>query len=177
MSNPIDDEILAMYTGNVGEGHVESEPEDDDQMPAAPPPPRARSNKRKQAPVDHDGFDPELFYDEEDRAELMAKTQLEREMILTKRAEERDNRKLRQELLAKDADAPAPPSGRRPDAKQQAIANIRKAQERKKSATTSKTNRKARYGNKQRLWMYRPSSLPTTQGSGRRRRLPRHRRR
>lgn len=138
MSN-LDDEILAMY--NVGEGHVESEPEDDDQMPAAPPPPRARSNKRKQAPVDNDGFDPDLFYDEQDRAELMAKTQLEREMILTKRAEERDNRKLRQELLAKDT-TEAPPPGRRPDAKRQAIANIRKAQERKKSVTTSKAARR-----------------------------------
>lgn len=137
MSN-IDDEILAMY--NVGEGHVESEPEDDDQMPAAPPLPRARSNKRKQAPVDHDGFDPDLFYDEQDRAELMAKTQLEREMILTKRAEERANRKLRQELLA--TEAPAPPPGRRPDAKRQAIANIRKAQERKKSATTGKASQR-----------------------------------
>lgn len=146
MSN-LDDEILAMYTGNVGEGHIESEPEDDDQMPAAPPPPRGRSNKRKQAPADDydDGYGSDLYYDEEDRAELMAKTQLEREMILAKRAEERDNRKLRQELHTKDAQAPPPPPGGRPDAKRQAIANIRKAQERKKSVNSTKAPRRSRW--------------------------------
>lgn len=40
-----------------------------------------------------------LYYDEEDRAKLMAMTELEREMELADRAEERDKIRQRKQLL------------------------------------------------------------------------------
>ncbi len=132
-----DEEIFEAYRSN----EAESEPEDVEELPTVAPAARPRAAKRKkpQQVDEDDGYGSDLYYDEDDRAELMAKTQLEREMILAKRAEERINRTERQKLLAKSKDdepAPKPPARKRPDAKRQAIADIRKAQQRKKTAST-----------------------------------------
>lgn len=142
-----DEEIFAAYPSNDGE----SEPEDAEVLPTVAQPARSRAAKRKKTQVEDedDGYGSDLYYDEEDRAELMAKTQLEREMILAKRAEERINRTERQKLLAKSKDAepaPKPPPGKRPDAKRRAMDSIRKAQQRKKSATTKAARWVLRFG-------------------------------
>lgn len=46
-----------------------------------------------------DGYGSDLMGDEEDRAKLMAMTELEREMILAERAEKRDEERERMKLL------------------------------------------------------------------------------
>jgi RNA polymerase-associated protein RTF1 len=46
-----------------------------------------------------DPYDSDLYIDEADRQELAGKTELEREMILAERAEERDRIKQRKEIL------------------------------------------------------------------------------
>ncbi len=100
--NDGDDEELF---GSASEEEAESsEEDDDDDFEAEERPKKATRRGRKAAKKapsseedEDDGSD--LYIDEEDRKRLEAMTELEREMILSDRAEERDKQRQRKTLM------------------------------------------------------------------------------